>query len=75
MAQNARQFDGWRKIELLRLYLPLKRGVPSHDVFSDVFRMLDPIAFERVFRQFVAAFAEFHKLNLDGVHAIDGKNP
>jgi predicted transposase YbfD/YdcC len=65
---------GRRKIELLRLYLPLKRGIPSHDVFSDVFRMLDPEAFERAFRQFVAAFAEFHKLDLDGVIAVDGKS-
>ena len=65
---------GRRKIELLRLYLPLKRGVPSHDVFSDVFRMLDPEAFERVFRRFVEAFADFHKLDLDGVIAIDGKS-
>jgi predicted transposase YbfD/YdcC len=65
---------GRRKIELLRLYLPLKRGIPSHDVFSDVFRMLDPEAFERIFRQFVAAFAEFHKLDLDGVIAVDGKS-
>jgi predicted transposase YbfD/YdcC len=65
---------GKSKLELLRLYLPLKRGTPSHDVFSDVFRMLDPVAFERVFRQFVAAFAEFHKLDLDGVIAVDGKS-
>jgi predicted transposase YbfD/YdcC len=65
---------GRRKIDLLRLYLPLKRGIPSHDVFSDVFRMLDPEAFERVFRRFVAAFAEFHGLDLDGVIAVDGKS-
>lgn len=65
---------GRRKIELLRLYLTLKRGIPSHDVFSDVFRMLDPEAFERVFRRFVAAFAEFHGLDLDGVIAVDGKS-
>lgn len=65
---------GKRRIELLRLYLPLKKGTPSHDVFSDVFRMLDPEAFERVFRQFVTAFAEFHGLDLDGVIAVDGKS-
>ena len=65
---------GRRKIELLRQFVPLKKGVPSHDVFSDVFRMLDPQGFERVFRQFVAAFAKFHGLDLSGVFAIDGKS-
>src|ERR1700737_948994 len=42
---------GRRKIDLLRRFVPLEKGVPSHDVFSDVFRMLDPGAFERVFRR------------------------
>jgi predicted transposase YbfD/YdcC len=65
---------GRRKIEMLRRFLPIKRGVPSHDVFSDVFRMLDPEAFEQVFRRFVAAFASFHDLDLDGVIAVDGKS-
>jgi predicted transposase YbfD/YdcC len=65
---------GRRKIELLRQFLPLKHGTPSHDVFSDVFRALDPVAFERVFRQFVTAFAEFHGLDLNGVVAVDGKS-
>jgi predicted transposase YbfD/YdcC len=65
---------GRRKIELLRQFVPLKRGIPSHDVFSDVFRMLEPVAFERVFRQFVAAFAKFHGLDLSGVFAVDGKS-
>jgi predicted transposase YbfD/YdcC len=36
--------------------------------------MLDPEAFERVFRQFMAAFAKFHNLDLNGVIAIDGKS-
>jgi DDE_Tnp_1-associated len=29
---------GRRKIDLLRRFVPLEKGVPSHDVFSDVFR-------------------------------------
>ena len=65
---------GRRKIDLLRRFVPLEKGVPSHDVFSDVFRMLDPAAFEQAFRGFVAAFAEFHGLDLSGVFAIDGKS-
>jgi predicted transposase YbfD/YdcC len=65
---------GRRKIDLLRRFVPLERGVPSHDVFSDVFRMVDPEAFEQMFRGFVSAFAEFHGLDLSGVFAVDGKS-
>ena len=65
---------GRRKIDLLRRFVPLEKGIPSHDVFSDVFRMLDPEAFERVFRDFVSAFAKFHGLDLSGVLAVDGKS-
>jgi predicted transposase YbfD/YdcC len=65
---------GQRKIDLLRQFVPLKKGVPSHDVFSDVFRMLDPKSFERLFRSFVTAFAKFHGLDLSGVLAVDGKS-
>src|SRR6185437_13271312 len=65
---------GRRKIAVLRRFVPLKNGVPSHDVFSDVFRMLDPKEFERVFRQFVTAFAKCHGLDLSGVLAVDGKS-
>lgn len=65
---------GRRRMEMLRRFVPLKNGVPSHDVFSDVFRMLEPKAFERMFRAFVAAFAEFHGLDLSGVFAVDGKS-
>jgi predicted transposase YbfD/YdcC len=65
---------GRRKITLLRQFAPLQNGIPSHDVFSDVFRMLEPKAFEHVFRQFVAAFAKFHGLDLSGVFAVDGKS-
>src|SRR5580658_970053 len=63
-----------RKQDLLRQFLPLPRGTPSHDTFSDVFRALDPKRFEQVFHRFVTAFARFHRLDLDGVIAIDGKS-
>jgi predicted transposase YbfD/YdcC len=43
--------------------------VPSHDTFSRVFRMLDPQAFEKAFRQFMRAFAAA----TEGVVALDGK--
>jgi len=57
------------KTTLLRTVLVLAHGVPSHDTFSRVFRMLDPKAFEKAFRQFMRVFAE----NLQGVVALDGK--
>jgi predicted transposase YbfD/YdcC len=65
---------GRRKIDLLRRFVPLAKGVPSHDVFSDIFRMLDPEAFERMFRDYVSAFAKFHGVDLSGVFAVDGKS-
>jgi predicted transposase YbfD/YdcC len=64
---------GQSKEELLRLVLHLEHGIPSHDTFSRVFRLLEPEAFERAFRRFMAAFAKANKLELSGVVAIDGK--
>ncbi len=60
---------GEAKEGLLRQVLRLEHGIPSHDTFSRVFRLLDPDAFETVFRRFMAGFAEA----LHGVVAIDGK--
>ena len=65
---------GRAKEHFLRQFLVLEHGIPSHDTFSRVFRMLEPEAFERVFRQFMAAFARFNRLDLTGVVAIDGKS-
>lgn len=64
---------GRSKELLLRSFLRLEHGIPSHDTFSRVFRLLDPQAFEKAFRRFMAAFAQFHRLDLGGVIAIDGK--
>lgn len=62
---------GDAKEGLLRRLLKLKHGIPSHDTFSRVFRLLDPEPFEAAFRRFTAAFAGIGKLS--GVVAIDGK--
>ncbi len=64
---------GHSKEGFLRLFLRLEHGIPSHDTFSRVFRLLDPMAFEHAFRKFMAAFAKANKLKLSGVVAIDGK--
>jgi predicted transposase YbfD/YdcC len=64
---------GESKEGLLRLFLGLEHGIPSHDTFSRVFRLLKPDAFERAFRRFMAAFAKANGLDLTGVVAVDGK--
>src|SRR5215470_8925108 len=58
---------------LLRQYLPLEHGIPSHDTFSRVFRLLDPAAFKHHFGLFMAAFAKANRQQLSGVVAVDGK--
>ena len=64
---------GQSKEELLQLVLRLEHGVPSHDTFSRVFRLLKPQAFELSFRRFMAAFAKANGIKLTGVVAVDGK--
>lgn len=64
---------GEAKADLLRLFLRLEHGIPSHDTFSRVFRLLEPEAFEAAFQRFMAAFAKTNRLNLTGVIAVDGK--
>ncbi len=57
------------KAPFLRKFLRLRHGIPSHDTFSRVFRLLDPGPFEACFTRFMQRFAEA----LQGVVAIDGK--
>ena len=60
---------GQAKEPFLRQFLTLKHGIPSHDTFSRVFRLLDPVAFAACFARFMQRFAD----TLQGVVAIDGK--
>ena len=55
--------------ELLREFLSLENGLPSHDTFSRVFRLLDPAAFGQAF----GAFLDDLGTEGAGVLAIDGK--
>lgn len=65
---------GRAKEPLLRSLLSLAHGIPSHDTFSRVFRLLDPKAFEAAFRSFTAAFARGTRIaRPKGVVALDGK--
>src|SRR3954467_5035381 len=53
----------------LRGFLKLENGLPSHDTFSRLFRLLDPERFGALFQRFMARFA----VTVEGVVAIDGK--
>jgi predicted transposase YbfD/YdcC len=64
MAIFARAKEGY-----LREFLGLENGVPSHDTFSRVFRLLDPENFSGCFQRFTERFAAA----CQGVIAIDGK--
>jgi predicted transposase YbfD/YdcC len=55
--------------DLFREFLRLENGVPSHDTFSRVFRLLDPAAFAACFGHFVSGLGTAG----EGVIAIDGK--
>ena len=60
---------GRAKREFLESFLKLERGIPSHDTFSRVFRLLDPEEFHTWFRGFMRQFAQ----GCRGVVALDGK--
>jgi predicted transposase YbfD/YdcC len=62
---------GRAKAPLLRRFLRLEGGIPSHDTFSRIFRLLDPDAFEASFGRFVAAFAA--RTAAGEIVAVDGK--
>lgn len=55
--------------DLFREFLRLENGMPSHDTFSRIFRLLDPAAFSACFSQFVKDLGAAGA----GVVAIDGK--
>jgi predicted transposase YbfD/YdcC len=63
------------RLDLLRQFIPLKHGAPSHDTFSRVLAALDPVAFNEAFMRFTAAFGQQARLDQPkGQLAIDGKS-
>jgi hypothetical protein len=60
---------GQAKEDVLREFLDLDNGPPSHDTFSRVFRQLDPNAFALCFSTYLEGLAVACK----GHVAIDGK--
>ena len=70
-ADNFEDIALWGRLKeaWLRRFLTLKNGLPSHDTFERVFRLLDPERFEAVFRQWVGGIVTA----LGGQLAIDGK--
>ena len=63
MAEWAQVKETW-----LRRFLRLENGIPSHDTFNRIFRILDPKHFEQAFRRWVGgvvrAFSE--QVSVDG---------
>lgn len=60
----AGQKEAW-----LKRFLKLENGIPSHDTFNRVFRILDPKTFEDAFRRWVAGIVTAVGRTL----AVDGK--
>lgn len=70
--------DGWVEVaefgkakeKWLRTFLILPHGIPSHDTFGRVFRLIDPNEFQQSFVSWITAISH---LTTGQVIAIDGK--
>jgi len=70
--------DSWVDVEIFgnskkkwfEKFLELPHGIPSHDTFGRVFRLIDPVEFRRSFMGWVQSF---QMLSQGEVIAIDGK--
>jgi hypothetical protein len=58
------------KEPFLREFLTLEGGIPSHDTFSRLFRLIDPVAFSACLTRFAAGLADAAE---KGPVALDGK--
>lgn len=66
---------GKEKLDWLRGFMRLERGIPSHDTFERVFAMLDPEHFEAAFRRWVGMVipALAPDAETDVIINVDGK--
>jgi predicted transposase YbfD/YdcC len=63
------------RLELLRQFIPLEKGPPSHDTFSRVLAAVDPVALNEAFMRFMAAFGAQARIDVPNRQvAIDGKS-
>jgi predicted transposase YbfD/YdcC len=63
------------RLDLLRQFIALEHGAPSHDTFSRVLAALDPVALNAAFMHFMAAFGEQARIDVPkGQVAVDGKS-
>lgn len=62
------------RLDLLRRFIPLQNGPPSHDTFTRVFKALDPPAFNAAFARFMQAFGAQARRGAPRHLAVDGKS-
>lgn len=62
------------RLDLLRGFVALRNGAPSHDTFSRVLRALDPVAFQACFQRFLSAFGQQARYDAGRQVAVDGKS-
>ena len=68
---NAIELYGKQRLDMLKRFLELPSGIPSHDTFNRVFAMLDPARLEAALSNWVRSLVP----DLEGEHiAIDGKS-
>jgi len=58
------------KKDVLKKYLELPNGIPSHDTFNRVFSLISPIAWQKCFMQWMTSMSQLSK---DKLISIDGK--
>ena len=63
---------GRAKFKCFRRFLSLRGGIPSHDTFSTILRMIDPKALDASFATLTAKLVA--ALGANGVIAVDGKS-
>jgi hypothetical protein len=62
--------EGW-----LKQYLTLPAGIPSHDTFSRIFRLLDADEFQRRFMRWVERHFSILSGQVIAVDGADSSNP